>query len=396
MNTQIQSAASQEKIYLPIGANYVEHWGFWEATREILQNAIDTKNFTVSKMESSGVLKIKSLAGAMDLSTLMLGESSKRDDADSIGKYGEGYKLALLVLCRLGYKVLVKNGFDCWRVSIEMHPQLRADCLTVDVFKDTYIDDGDANEVSFMITGLAYEDFDIIENNYLCMDNFEVMAENEGSYCFIDSQYEDDPKKVFVGGLFVCDLPENDNYHYSYNFAPNILELDRDRKSVDDFYLQYHATKLLSSAGEFELLAELANSKATDISDYYEISSSGGSYFAGGDKVLQNEESVQKFALEGFIKNHGEKAYPLLESMSSDRTKAVTEQCIELGLTPVTVTKALYDMLPAELKKISPVEVKDPISKVLEDFMSNNKKHMRSKANKGLLDIIKSLKINGK
>ena len=82
--------------------------------------------------------------------------------------------------------------------------------------------------------------------------------------------------------------------------------------------------------------------------------------------------------------------------MDNERTKAITEQCIELGLTPVVVTKALYDMLPKELKKISPIEVKDPISKVLECFLSSNKKHMRSKASKGLLDIIKSLKMNGK
>jgi len=386
-----------EIIHLPISSNYVNHWGFWEAIREILQNAIDTKNYNVSRMEPSGILKIKSLAGAMNLSTLMLGESSKRDDEESIGKYGEGYKLALLVLCREGYDVLIKNGFDCWRVSIENHPQLNVECLTINVFRDVYIDEGDENEVSFIINGLGSDQFQLIDENYIDkdMNNFAVEAENDGSYCFEYSQY-DEPKKVFVGGLFVCDLPESDDYHYSYNFAPNILELDRDRKSVDSFYLQYEATKLLSSAGEFELLASMANSGATDVSDYYKISPTGGSYCAGGETETTNEDQVQKFALEGFIKNHGEKAYPLLSNMDSDRTKAITEQCIELGLTPVTVTKALYDMLPKELKKISPVDVKDPISKVLEDFIASNKKHMRSKATKNLLDIIKSLKMNGK
>ena len=393
-----QAQQNSETIHLPISSNYVGHWGFWEATREILQNAIDTKNYNVSRMESSGILKIKSLAGAMDLSTLMLGESSKRDDESAIGKYGEGYKLALLVLCREGYDVLIKNGFDCWRISIENHPQLNVECLTVNVFRDVYIDEGCENEVSFIITGLGYEQFELINANFIDkdMDCFEVLAESEGSYCFEYSEYEDDIKKVFVGGLFVCDLPEKDDYHYSYNFAPNILELDRDRKSIDSFYLQYEATKLLSSAGQFELLASMANRRATDISDYYTISSTGSHSGSTYSSEGHNEDNVQKFALEGFIKNHGEKAYPLLENMDNGRAKAITEQCIELGLTPVTVTKALYDMLPKELKKISPVDVKDPISKVLEDFITSNKKHMRSKATKGLLNIIKSLKISGK
>ena len=92
----------------------------------------------------------------------------------------------------------------------------------------------------------------------------------------------------------------------------------------------------------------MANSGATDISDYYKISNTGGSYCAGSDRKVKNEDNVQKFALEGFIKNHGENAYPLVSGVDNDRTKAITEQCIELGLTPVTVTKALYDMLPKE------------------------------------------------
>ena len=66
------------------------------------------------------------------------------------------------------------------------------------------------------------------------------------------------------------------------------------------------------------------------------------------------------------------------------------------GVGKTQVTKALYDMMPKELKKIRPVDVKDQISKVLEDFIVINKKHMRSKATKGLLDIIRSRKMTGK
>jgi hypothetical protein len=251
---------------------------------------------------------------------------------------------------------------------------------------------------------LTADNFDIIDANFISkdMECYHIEAESDNSYCFnyniVDGyEYDDDDiKKVFVGGLFVCDLPAKDNYHYSYNFAPNILELDRDRKSVDDFYLQYEATKLLSTAGKFELLASMANRKATDISDYYTISSSGSHSGSTYTSKGHNQDNVQKFALEGFIKNHGDKAYPLLSSLNIEQSKAITEQCIELGLTPVSVSKALYDMLPKELKKISPVDVKDPISKVLNDFMLNNKKHMRSKSFKGLMDIVKSLKMNGK
>ena len=388
---------NQEVIYLAISTNYVEHWGFWEATREVLQNAIDTKDYEVSTMRSSGVLKIKSMSGAMDLSTLMLGESSKRNDEGSIGKYGEGYKLALLVLVRNSYEVLIKNGSDCWRVSIDKHPQMGIDCLAIKVFKGVYIDEEIENEVSFVITGLTYDDFDIVERNFIDKDmlDFNVIAENEGSYCFEYGDYEEDPKKVFVGGLYVCDLPDSDDYRYSYNFAPNVLELDRDRKTVDGFYLQYEGTKLLSGAGEFEVLASLANIGATDVSDYYKISERGGSYLSGSDRKATNEGSVKEFALQGFIKNHGENAFPISSNFNTEKTSALTDYCINSGKRPVVVKPALYDMLPKEIKEAGIYEIKEPVSVILERFLVENKKHIRSKPAKELSKIIKAIKIKG-
>jgi hypothetical protein len=396
MNAAIESTLNQDKIYLPISDKYVDHWGFWEAAREILQNAIDTKNFSVGKMESSGVLKVKSLAGAMDLSTLMLGESSKRDDENSIGKYGEGYKLALLVLSRLGYNVLIKNGFDCWRVSIDIHPQLNVNCLTIDVFKDTYIDDGDENEVSFVVTGVKPEDFEIIDQNYLgdidCLDPdyIEVIAENNGSHCLcVDGMY--DNNKVFVGGLYVCDL--GDGYKYSYNFAPNILDLDRDRKSVSEFYLQREVTKLLAESGNIELLIEMASNNYKDVSDYYsvkELTNVCGSYSDGYD------EKTVKIAVDAFKSKNGEKAYPISEDTDFSKTKLIREQCVSIGLIPVTVKKVLFDIIKGEFKDDLKIEkLKGKISDNLTDFIKLNRNKMQPIAIKRLKAMVKSIKLQG-
>lgn len=379
-------------IHLPISTNYVGHWGFWEAIREILQNAIDTGDYSVNELQPSGIIKINSNTGAMDLSTLMLGESSKRDDSSKIGKYGEGYKLALLVLCRLGHDVLIKNGVDCWRVSIDKHPQLNTDCLTIEVIKNTYTDESDDNEVSFVISGLTDDHFEVIRANYLgeSMSDFDVIAENEGSYCF---EYDDyDVRKVFVGGLFVCDLPEDKNYRYSYNFAANVLELDRDRKSVDTFYLQYEATRLLSESGDFETLSYLANNNYEDVSDYY--STTTGSVYSSSGEV-KNKSEVMQLAFDGFIKKNGENAFPINADFNSEKRNALTKYCMSAGLIPVVVSKALYDMLPDDAKKTNSVEIKGKISTALDAFIERNKKHMRSKAKKELLAIIDSLKLNG-
>ena len=77
-------------IELPISINYVSHWGFWQGIRELLQNAIDTKDYKVIESPRDNLIKIISHGGLLTLKSLMLGESTKRDDDSSIGKYGGG------------------------------------------------------------------------------------------------------------------------------------------------------------------------------------------------------------------------------------------------------------------------------------------------------------------
>ena len=380
-----------ETIYLPISSNYVNHWGFWEAAREIIQNAVDTGDFAVRKSELHGKLTVISKGGTLDLSSLMLGESSKRDDDSKIGKYGEGYKLAMLVLCRMGMNVYVMNGNDKWSVSIQEHPQLGADCLTVDV--STGIAEAECSEVSFVVEGLTEEHFEILDQNFICMDGFEVESEHDGSYCF--DYYLSDIRKVFVGGLFVCDLPEDEKYHYSYNFAANVLELDRDRGSVSSFYLQLEVSRLIVASGNMELIAKLANASAADVSDYYNPSS-GGSFY-GSSNEDSEAEKIQQFAIDGFIEKHSERAYPINRDDNQAKKKALSLKCYQLGLAPVEVKQALYNLLPLSLKeKITVIKVEGLVSDVLLKFIEDNKKHMRSKPAKELAGIIESLQLQGK
>jgi len=382
-----------EKIHLPIGSNYVAHWGLWEAVREILQNAIDTANYTVKKSELSGNMIISSNGGKLDVSTLMLGESTKRDDSDLIGKYGEGYKLAMLVLSRAGYDVRVSNGQDLWLASIEPHPQLLTDSLCISIQKD-YFDEDNNNEVSFVINGLSEQDFIEIKEKYITVDDINPEAESDGSHCF-NYPYSNETK-LFVGGLFVCNLPEEKGYWYSYNFKPNVLDLDRDRSAVDEFYLQLAASKLIEESGNIELLMEMANENAADISGYHEPVthySYGYGYSSDGG---YDADKIKKIAVDGFFKKNGENAYPLKPDLWGEEKKAVIQTAISLGLNPVETKKVIYNNLPSELKnKLNIKELKGKISDNLDSFLSANKKHMRSKPVKALAEIIKSIRITG-
>ena len=131
---------------LSLSENYVSNWGLVEAIREIFQNAIDQENMarppkdwyddvekeSPNKMffnfavDSHNPNKYRTLSignkeSILDVNSLLLGETTKSDDKRAIGKFGEGYKLALLVLTRLGKKIKIFNygAREVWTAALK-------------------------------------------------------------------------------------------------------------------------------------------------------------------------------------------------------------------------------------------------------------------------------------
>ena len=91
----------------PISSNYVSAWTVQDATRELLQNAMDSGEWRV---EADGSLVNK---GTLRPEHFLLG-CSEKTSSDAIGQFGEGLKLALLVLARNGYTVSINTlTFGC-------------------------------------------------------------------------------------------------------------------------------------------------------------------------------------------------------------------------------------------------------------------------------------------
>lgn len=101
-----------KRIVTGISPNYVKNWDVIKGIREIIQNYLDTKNEFRCKgyiYYKDGEAMVKDFGPGLELRHLALGVSEKGSDA--IGKYGEGLKLALLVLARERRKVEIwSNG----------------------------------------------------------------------------------------------------------------------------------------------------------------------------------------------------------------------------------------------------------------------------------------------
>ena len=120
-----------EKIYeLPISKDYVRHWGMNEGIREIIQNALDSESPFEWEFKDETLL-IKSRHANLKPSTLLLGVTSKEGNKDAIGSFGEGYKIAMLVLIRCGYNVHIYNGEVVWTPEFRLNKKFNAETLHI-------------------------------------------------------------------------------------------------------------------------------------------------------------------------------------------------------------------------------------------------------------------------
>lgn len=108
---------SDVKCYeLTLTPNYVSGWTFNDAIRELIQNGTDQEildkdnKFSIDYDYKSKTLRLTNEKSKLKINTLLLGKSSKADNEDTVGQFGEGYKIAALVLNRLGKTFTIYNN----------------------------------------------------------------------------------------------------------------------------------------------------------------------------------------------------------------------------------------------------------------------------------------------
>lgn len=101
---------------LTLTPNYVSDWNFNDALRELIQNGTDQEvldpdnEFQIDYSQKEKVLRLKNRKSVLKINTLLLGRSSKANNEDTVGQFGEGYKIAALVLNRLGKTFTIYNN----------------------------------------------------------------------------------------------------------------------------------------------------------------------------------------------------------------------------------------------------------------------------------------------
>jgi hypothetical protein len=295
----------ETRFILPIAPTYVKHWGVWEAVREIYQNALDASeslNCEVKMEWADDCLTIRTTKGSLSRESLVLGNSTKGQDASQRGKFGEGYKLAMLVLARKKRMCDIYTGGELWRGKIEFDSSFNSQVLAIDVLP--YPSD---LGVTFHV-GVFYSEWLAIQKN-IRADNTATILEEAA-----------ERGRIYVGGLYVTTLKE---FHYGYAFAAGEITLDRDRGMVSGFDVSWETSRLWTYRGG-RIATELLEAQAPDV--------------AHVDSHVTRISPIASYALGAFRKLHGHFAVPVTTQEEIERATAA-------GVKWVLVSQKLKEVL---------------------------------------------------
>lgn len=368
----------ENEIALSLSRNYVAHWSWKEAIRELIQNALDCDDHRITTY-FDGSLVIATGDGAISRTALLLGESGKKD-GDKIGHFGEGLKLALLILAREEYNVTVKSGKDIWIPSLKFSEQFQTECLHIGIETD---ESAPESEVVIKVTGLDREQLEFVDNMYIHQSLNELaVVQHEGNRVYepkdlmgdgFEPDHDEAVPKVFVGGLYVCDLPEG--YHYSYDLRPNRITLDRDRRTVGDWDMAWEVSRLLTEAGRADLLVKLSEMDADDVKGYTETHRSYSSYGSSSRVDSQNfDQRLKELASQSFLDRNGPKAIPVNMNMEQGKRRLYNLAITRAGYHPVLIKPAEFAMigdgikLPDDVTIISKPDVLKELEAILDQY----------------------------
>jgi hypothetical protein len=235
-----------------------DYWHDWtpaNAIREISQNALDDKS-SFEYDFSGGSLVFTSKGVELPASTILLGMTTKRNDDNTVGGKGEGWKASCVILLREGFNVTIHNGSKVWTPSFEFN-----EIFGQEVFVITETE-GSGEDLTFIISGVS-EDLkeEVIHDCLYLQKDLGTVYEGERGRVLVDRS-----GKLYVGGLYVCDIT---GHKYSFDFAPKYLPLNRDRKSVDTWNLASNVTALLEEVLPASECAVLVNDRSADAGGYY-------------------------------------------------------------------------------------------------------------------------------
>ena len=370
-------------IELSLSRNYVCSWGLWEAMREIFQNAIDSDNsgHTMSFSLEFDTLTITNSNVELPINSLVLGNSTK--GSSDIGKYGEGYKLAILVLLRLGYGVKIKSGSSIWTPFFEYSETLDTEVLKISIDKKL----SNESDTSFIISGLSTSDVSMLASKCIPFSRYLNVfigrtIESEYGTIYLDPNFKG---KFFVEGLFI----QNDtSFNYGYSFKHEYVSLDRDRRAINYYdLLELTTNSLLNQSEDITIVETSITNKFKDTKNLEEFYQDIPQDFAVGfAKHFMDKHNLTDDTFVGT-----EKETIVSGSTNTFTTDKIQAKIVNMGLSNMENYKRIQKLASDKSNKDTAYEYyKNSILSSLYTWLVDNCKTLSNKQINRFLKITES------
>lgn len=237
------------RILYPISINYAESWDNVDAIVELLSNALDT-NTEVDAKYSNGKISIEDAGTGFSKKNLLFGNSDSRQIGSAIGTFGEGLKMACLVLARNTKKdVLIETvGFNA-KATIQYDSEYESSILVLDIEENN-------REKGTLITFAGKEsDLSKAKSKILVFnDSYKKVCE--------DAEIYTPGGRIFVNGVLICEVWGDALYSYNFNGFDGKSLLNRDRKNIDNEKLSYQIIKLLGQVSDETIMKNILSIKS--------------------------------------------------------------------------------------------------------------------------------------
>lgn len=243
-----------------ISENYIPDWTVQDAIREIYQNFIDYGEYSVDKISvdkdyENVIFSNDFEPDSADL--LIIGDSNKT--STSRGKYGEGLKMAALVILRNGGKMVINTTTFYAEFSIITNTNTNIKTLGVTITEPSLYTK--VSKFDLWIT-LPINEFEAYQDKLIKPIDVIHTTEEYGSIV-------NKPKgSIYVGGLFVCVLNDLD---YAYDIQPKHISLDRDRKVPQNFEVKWTISKIQETYTKFDITGKSEDVTYSNIPDEYKV-----------------------------------------------------------------------------------------------------------------------------
>ncbi len=306
----------------------------------------------------SEVLRISNKTSVLEIESLLLGNSTKSNDADTIGQHGEGYKIAFMVLLRENKKIKVYNygKKEIWEAKLVRSRRYNNNLVpVVTVEKGAFWKQVPDNDLIVEITGINPEEYEaIVESNLNLQDELEYYEVKDMGKILLDKAQKG---KIYVCGLYICSKQE---FKYGYSFNPSIISLDRDRRLMSTIDVAWETSLMWKKAFADNFMKneilEMMNDGATDV-HYME-----SRVYLYDDIDL----SISNALAKKFIEENGENAVPVDSNSELSRVNGTENRPVMVNsLVKNYIKRATAVELPEPPPEIN---LKEEFQKLLDDI----------------------------